>query len=242
MNHRLIVFVLLIGFCKTSFSQSDPLKFKHYQPYMWMVGIGGGILDNDGRPGTHLLDFEKKLLTPTFPNHVFVDRYIDYGLSFEASLSFSTFESMFLDNETYPKRSLFALDVSARYSFYDKIPDLEWFDPYVGAGLGITHWSTKTSERYHYTIPMLNILAGINFWIGDFGTGGDFGIRTQANLKFGLVKNYRFSDISYRQYTISLVYRFELGEKKDDSFKKPKYKWVHDAPKEDKPKKQKKSE
>jgi len=242
MNYRLIVFVLLIGFSELGFSQSDPLKYKHYQPYMWMVGVGGSIIDNDGRPGTHLLDFEKSLLLPLFPTHILVDRYFDYGLSFEASLSFNSFKSMFVDNEIYPKRSLFAFDVVARYSFYDKIYGVEWFDPYVGAGLGISHLSTNTYERYYYTIPMLNILGGVNFWIGDFGTGGDFGIRTQANFKFGMLKNHRFTDVSYRQYTISLVYRFNVGEKKDDSFRKPKYKWVHDAPKEDKPKKQKKSE
>jgi len=242
MNRCVVVFLLLLSIHTGCLAQNDHLKFKHYQPYTWMVGLGMSMIDNDGRPDVHILDFEKKILFQPFPTHFFVDRYFDFGLSFEGSLSFNTFSSNFLDNQLYPKRSLLAFDVAARYSFYDMIDGSDWFDPYVGIGLGLSHINMNTNAAHFYTVPTANILAGMNMWIGNFGTPGDFGIRVQANFKFGMLKHYRISDVSYRHYTLSVVYRFDLGEKKDDSFRKPKYKWVHDSPKEEKTKKQKKSE
>jgi len=243
MHIRFVVLFFLVSIQHVSFGQTNRLQYKHYQPYMWMVGVGFSALDNDGRPHAHLLDFNNPIITPSIPNHLFVDRYYDYGFSFEGSASFNGFNSITLDNSLYPKRNLFTLDFALRYSFYDQIDGAEWFDPYVGIGLGLSLLDMDSRINHFYLIPTVNALAGINFWFGDFGTGvGDFGLRIQGSYKFGTLKNYRIADVSYRQYTLNLIYRFEIGEKRDDSFRKPKYKWVHDAPKEEKEKKQKKSE
>lgn len=216
---KLHIFLLSLFFVCTSetiFSQSDYLKFRSYSPYTWMIGAGWSFVDNDGRSHSHFLDVQGAWLMHPYPTHLIVDRYLKHGFSLELAASFNQFSGNKMVNGAYPSGMMFSSDLTARYSFYQFLQPVRWFDPYLGIGAGLTYLDTGSTGFY----PTANGVVGANFWIGNVG------IRVQGALKFGITANMYYNDTNYLHYTGSLLYRFQKKYKKDNSFQKSKHKWA----------------
>lgn len=151
-----------------------------------------------------------------YPTHLIVDRYLKHGFSLELSASFNQFNGNKMVNGAYPTGMMFSSDLTARYSFYQFLQPVKWFDPYLGIGAGVTYLNAVSAGFY----PTANGIVGVNFWIGNFG------IRLQGALKFGITADMYYNDTNYLHYTGALLYRFPKTYKKDNSFHQSKHKWA----------------
>jgi len=220
MKRILLIAVLAIFVLPKSYSQSDYLKFKTYQPYTWMVGAGWSLVDNDGKT-FQFFDFIKGWSAVAYPSYVSVDRYIKYGLSAELTLSFNQYSGGKTVNATKNAGFMFMTDLALKYSIYEYLyKKASWFDPYLGVGMSFTYNSATSPNAY----PTFNVPFGTNFI---FRKG--WGIRLQANAKFGLVPNFYRTNGNYMQYTAGVIYRFQKSEinKSND---KPRYPWTRKKP------------
>lgn len=220
MNLRIVIVLFLIGFARQTNAQSDYLKFRSYSPYTWKIGVGWSFVDNDGRSHSHFLDLKGAWLMHPYPTHLLVDRYIKHGISLELGASFNQFTGTKMVNNAYPSGMMFSSDLTARYSFYQFLQPMRWFDPYVGIGVGATYINAGSTGFY----PTANGVIGTNFWFGNFG------VRLQGALKFGLVSDIYYNNTNYLHYTAAALYRFQKKDKRDNSFNKPKHKWARKKP------------
>ncbi|MCO5260191.1 MAG: hypothetical protein M9916_08615 [Crocinitomicaceae bacterium] len=220
MKRCILVVILLLFISPKSYAQSDYLKFRPYQPYTWMVGLGWSIIDNDG--GTfQFFNFMKGWDAEFYPAVISVDRYIKYGMSAELTLSFNQFRGNKTVNATSNAGIMFMTDIAFKYSAYQFISKkVSWLDPYIGVGMSFTLNTATAPHAY----PTFNVPFGTNFWIDR-----NWGIRLQADAKFGLVPNFYFTNGNYMQYMASVLYRFQKMDR-NRSNDKPRYPWVRKKP------------
>lgn len=217
----LVVLVTLFSSSKV-YSQSDYLKFRPYQPYTWMVGVGWSFVDNDGRTYSKLFDLTGGWSMHYYPSLVSVDRYLKYGLSAEVTVSFNQYKGSKMVNATYTPGFMFATDLAIKYSIYEYLyKKASWFDPYIGVGISATYISATAPNFY----PTFNVPIGTNFWIDK-----NWGIRLQATAKFGMIPRFYRTNGNYLQYNASVLYRFQKSDRVKGSNDKPRYKWVRDKP------------
>lgn len=218
--HSIIFSFFLLCTTNKAISQTNHLQFRSYHPYTWMIGAGWSFVDNDGRSHSHFLDFKGAWLMEPYPTHLIVDRYLKHGFSLELAASFNQMKGNKMVNGAYPTGFMFSTDLTTRYSFYKFLQPMRWFDPYVGVGVGFTMINSGSQGMY----PTANGVVGSNFWFGNFG------LRVQGTIKFGITANMYYNDTNYLHYTGSLLYRFQKSYKKDNSFQKSKYKWARKKP------------
>lgn len=228
---RVLLLIVLITCVFQAKSQGDYLKFKSYQPYKWMVGLGWNVVDGYN----HNNDY---LILP-YPTQLSVDRYFKYNLSAELAMSYSNYNRVFttnstvvtssydtvtmtttydtttVSNRTTVAGSLAAVDLMCRYSFYRYMP--QWFDPYVGLGVGLTYRMGPTTSFS----PTVNVSAGMIFWVKRVG------IRVQAMGKAEMSGGIVTSPNNYLAYSAGLQYKFPVREKSKSTFGKSKHGWVH---------------
>lgn len=228
---RVILLILLITYTFAVQSQGDYLKFKSYKPYKWMVGIGW--VANDG------YNVKNNITILPYPSQLTVDRYFKYNLSAELGVSYSNFNRVFTSNytsvtsyydtvnmvthydtttvtsQTVTSGTQMAADLMCRYSFYRYMP--QWFDPYVGLGVGVTYRMGAGSSFS----PTINASAGMIFWIKSVG------IRVQAMGKAQMLSGILTSPNNYLTYSAGIQYKFPIREKSKSTFGKSKHGWVH---------------
>lgn len=226
----LILIIFLFGFF-TAQSQSDYLKFKPFQPYKWMIGVGWVAVDG--------YNIKNDLLILPYPTQLSLDRYFKYNLSAELGVSYANYNQIFTSNftsvtsyvdsttmttyydtittttRTNVGGSLIAVDLMCRYSFYRYMPN--WFDPYVGLGIGVTYRMGGTGSFS----PTVNVSAGMIFWMKSVG------IRLQAMGKAEMSGGIITSPNNYLAYSAGIQYKFPIKSGQKSDFHKPKNKWIH---------------
>ncbi len=210
--HRLIFIFLIVS----GISLAQPNKMiTNKDSYNWMFGASWMMLDDDGIE-TNTFNFSEYHSAP-FPSRFLVDKYIYNGWSVEGSICFQKYDSLKYVNDSLGiTGSLFGFDVNSKYSFY-KLLDVNWVDPYIFAGGGIT--SRQLDDR-NTAKPMsinANIGGGVNFWVAY-----NIGIQIQSTAKFSL--NDFMGPSNYMTHTAGVVVRLEKSNGASNDFAKSKYK------------------
>lgn len=213
---RIISVVIALVLLSNSYAQSSHLKFKPFYPYTWMVGGGWSFVDNDGLSHSRMFDVKNSWQAVPYPSYIFVDKYLDNGMSLEFSFSFNDITEFKMFNEAYVNGFMLSPDLTFKYSFYKFFRPVTFFDPYIGIGAGFTFIETTDVFRY----PTANGVVGLNFWIGNFG------IRLQGTAKLALVNDIYYNDKNYINYHAGIVYRFPKPEHARSTFHKSRFKWA----------------
>ena len=154
---KIIILFLLIN---TNLSAQNS-KAKH-----WVLGMELNVVDDDGRrPILAPKNFFNGLNFLPFPTAFSFEYYLKDNFSMELSESVNTYEvGEFVDGASNPKNIFFmALDFNAKYSFNSLYSSLSfskkinWFDPYIMAGFGVTHRNA--------IVPTFNGGGGATFWV-----------------------------------------------------------------------------
>lgn len=218
---RISLLSLSLVFSATAFSQ--PLWWMgQKKPYKWQLSAGWNFVDDDGRDFCQPFDAAQSWNFVPFPSRIMADRYLRKGFSLELAGAYNRYEEGKLINDSVNLSGLFiSLDVNTRLSFYRLLSPMQWLDPYVSMGLGITH-----RDAYEQTLTgTLNIGLGANFWIYR-----NWGIQLQSSAKFGINGQFYTTDADYLQHTAGIIYKFQ--DRRDrGTFHKRHYKWTKKRPK-----------
>lgn len=172
------------------------------QRVVWTAGIGGVVIDDDGRPFKQLFNVRDTWSSVYVPSKASFEGFIAKGWSGEIAFTYSQLKAgKIVDNYNRRRESdvnLFALDFNGKYDLNELIGDTKAFSPYGIAGLGYTRRNNPT----HKNGFMGNIGLGFNLW---FYKG--FGFNVQSMAKFAINRKH---SSNYLMHSLGIVYRFNL--------------------------------
>lgn len=217
MNHNRFFIILVVLLLSTSSFAQPNWWLGQKKPYKWQLGLSWNAVDDDGRAVCQPFDIKQSWNYPLFPSRLMVDRYLRKGFSIEFAGAYNNYSASKLVNDTTGLSGLFiSLDLNTKYSFYQLFYPMKWFEPYVVAGVGMTH-----RKAYEKTITgNLNIGVGFNFWFHR-----SWGIQLQTTGKLAITGKFFSTDADYMQHTFGVVFRVPEPKNKGMSTKK-QYKWT----------------
>lgn len=166
-----LTLLLFLAFASVSFGQSD-----------LTLNIGVNMIDDNGEanPFEGISDF-------------YFNLPISAGLEFQWSEKFTLEQSITINEFELPSGDefYFSTDTSVKWYWNKHTSDRDWFDAYVGAGVGFN----TVNDDFNTT---LNIPLGLRFWIGE-----KWGARLQSMAKFA-------ADTDHNTSNHHIVHSFEL--------------------------------
>ena len=213
-----LIFFIFITLSNSAMAQ--PYKtIKVYKPYKWMFGIHWSIVEDDGTKFENIFNTATSWNLRPYPTKITVDRYIKYGMSMEAVVTYGQYVSKNIVNgETGLSGMILAADIHGKWSFYNLYaPKARWVEPYVTFGAGYTY---RSVSRPAHT-PTINLGGGVNFWIME-----NLGIQIASNAKFGLLPNFWSSPGNYLQHSFGVVYRTPDERSHKNQNDKKRYPWT----------------
>lgn len=209
-------------FAVTQFSFAQPYKtIKQYKPYKWMFGVHWSIIEDDGNPFGKLFDANNSWNLRPYPSKITVDRYIRYGWSMEAAVSYGQYPgSNIVNAEADLSGFILAADIHAKYSFYNLYaPKARWIEPYLTFGGGAAYRSVSSPT---FT-PTANVGGGLNFWIME-----SLGIQLASSAKFAFLPKFWNTPGNYLHHSIGIVYRTQDKTSYQYPNDKRRYPWTRD--------------
>ena len=125
----------------------------------WMLGGGFTAVDDDCRPLKSVVNLLNGWNALSFPTAVSAEYYFSRSLSLDLAESITTYQvGNIIDGDTVTRGRLFvAGDANAKYHFYTLYKKVQWFDPYLAGGFGMTLRGKL--------VPTGNFGFGANFWL-----------------------------------------------------------------------------
>lgn len=185
---------------------------------VWIIGLGGNVVDDDGSPFKYLFNALPRWNVKPYPTRLSVERSLKGSFSFEGVFNFNTYKGFKIINNEVGKAGIFlSLDGNFKSDINKMINKEGWFNPYFVYGLGATFRTVRS-------LPIggnINAGVGFNFWITKA-----FGFNVQSIAKFGISPT-RFLKTSqnYLQHSLSAILKLQKGGK--NPFIRPRYKWIH---------------
>jgi len=183
--------------------------------YNMMFGLSWAMLDDDGDAFKPFNFGNYHYLV--YPTRAFFDKYIYDGWSAEVVGTYHRYDPLKLVNDSLGiTGSMFSLDAHMKYSLY-KYVGKGFFEPYFGAGLGLTTRTSDPRNTAKSFSPTLNVALGMNLWVTN-----NVGLQFQTVGKIGVVDFLKTSD--YIQHSAGLVVRIDKPDGSKSDFNKSKYK------------------
>lgn len=166
----------------------------------WTVGIGGNVIDDDGKPFKNLFNVSETWNFLPYPTRLTLDGYIKGGFSAQLEVSYNKYKiGKNINSEIIPGQwSVISSDVNFKYALNYQIKNMKWFDPYVLLGLGYTQRSGAAKPN---TVTY-NMGLGFNIWIIDF-----MALNLQSSAKFSMIEGTS----NYLQHTVGLIFATNWG-------------------------------
>ncbi len=199
-----LTFLVLLVFGMTTVQAQD-------ENNPWALFIGTNVVDFFPT-GANVSTPDGVISTSEFADNLFIDtrhwnyvtsvssigvtRYIGEGFSFEASSSFNRINQ--LGKVRIDEVSWINLDGTIQYNFGKFFGDYDWFDPYLGIGVGY-YWLDGIGGL------TFNSNLGVNFWLND-----KFAITVDTNYK----SSFEDEHFDYFQHRAGI--KFTFGGKDTD--------------------------
>ncbi len=174
--------------------------FYPYKDPVWFLSVGWNIVDDDGSELSRFSDlFDNWNITP-YPSRVAVGREFGNGLGIMAVGAYNRYtEGTIIDSSPIATTTdYFSLDGFVIYDMNEAFGETGFWDPYAGAGLGVSHVNNRTSTTGNFMI-------GSRFWLSD-----KWGIDLSSTAKFAL----ELETSNHLQYSFGVIFRW--GEKKSN--------------------------
>jgi len=183
----------------TAFSQDIELAKEDttYQN-LWMLGVGYNIVDDSGNFFDEPFNISDNWNALPYPSRISIGRYFNNGLGVEFIGSYNKYkEGKIIDkNVNTVETDYFALDGRLSYDLNKVIGQSNFFDPYIGAGMGYTEANNISRTTFNTTI-------GIRTWFTN-----RLGLDVNAVGKWSL----NTTKSNHIQYGLGLVYKFNVKE------------------------------
>lgn len=196
-NLKIAIFAFLLFAGANSIQAQD-------EENKWALSFGVNMVDvANGGLGSNIKDYLGTKDWNIIPavSKLDVSRYMNHGLSVQLSASLNKIDQA-ADAGEVNGLSFFAISASANYDlniigFIDRI---EWFDPYIGFGIGST-WVDSNSA---FT---LQPGAGFNTWFND-----NIGLNFASTYNYGTSPWDSMGASVYFQHSLGLIIRFNGDE------------------------------
>jgi len=183
----------------TAFSQDIELAEEDttYQN-LWMLGVGYNIVDDSGNFFDEPFNISDNWNALPYPSRISIGRYFNNGLGIEFIGSYNKYkEGKIIDkNVNTVETDYFALDGRLSYDLNKIIGQSNFFDSYIGAGMGYTEANNISRTTFNTTI-------GIRTWFTN-----RLGLDVNAVGKWSL----NTTKSNHIQYGLGLVYKFNVKE------------------------------
>lgn len=179
---------------------SNTDAFYPYKDPVWFLSIGWNIVDDDGSELSRFSDlFDNWNITP-YPSRVAVGREFGNGLGIMAVGAYNRYtEGTIIDSSPIATTTeYFSLDGFVIYDMNEAFGETGFWDPYAGAGLGVSHVNNRTSTTGNFMI-------GSRFWLSD-----KWGIDLSSTAKFAL----ELQTSNHLQHSFGVIFRW--GDKKSN--------------------------
>ena len=178
------------------------------KPTPWIVGLGGNVIDDDGKPFQGLFDAKKSWNIQPYPTRATIEKTLMYGWSAEFAFNYNRIKTGKIingDQRTVPG-NYFCFDLSGKFNFNEFFKEKTWFDVYLIHGYGYTY---RDAVNYK-NVMTANVGFGADAWVYD----DMLGINIQTQAKFGLNSPFIKTGANYLQHSLSIIYRFNTVGKK----------------------------
>lgn len=168
----------------------------------WVIGLGGNVIDDDGKPFENFFDVKNGWNVAPFPTKVSCEKLMLHGWSSEFAFTYNYIKNGKIINgdvRTYTGNYM-AFDLSAKYNFNEFFKTKSWLDLYMMHGFGFTH---RDAVKYQ-NVATSNLAFGASAWIYE----DMLGINVQTMAKFGLSAPLFKTGSNYLQHSLSIVYKF----------------------------------
>ena len=200
-NYSKQLFLLMFLSISIAFSQNIELAEEDtsYQNY-WMLGIGYNIVDDSGNIFDTPLRVQDNWNVLPYPSRISVGRYFNSGLGIELIGSYNKYKEGKIIDKTIntEEADYLAFDSRLSYDLNKIIGDSNFFDPYIGVGLGFVEASNISRTTFNATV-------GVRTWFTN-----RLGMDINAAGKWSVNKNKTKSN--HIQYGIGLVYKFNIKQ------------------------------
>ena len=164
----------------------------------WIVGLGINIIDDSGDAFRDFTTIKDQWNMLPYPSRLSIGRYFGSGLGAELIGTVNRYKAgNTIDGVEIPDDiSYWAIDSRLSYDLNKLVGETGFFDPYVGAGLGISDANNETRGTY-------NAVIGFRLW---------FSKKWGADLSSS--GKWRMTDpaTNHIQHAAGVVYRFGIEE------------------------------
>jgi len=172
------------------------------QKTIWIAGISGTVIDDDGKSFNGLFDVSDSWNFLYYPSRLHFEGELNNGFSVEGAFTYSQLKKgKVIGKDNYARASnvnLISFDVNAKFKPLEMDGEGKMFSGYVVGGLGYTYRAFPERKN----AATLNLGLGFNVWIYK-----GFGINAQSLAKFAL--NNALSK-NYLQHSFGIVYHFSF--------------------------------
>ncbi len=186
----------------------------------WIFTAGWNIVDDNGNPFKKLIG-RQPWSFPFYPSQIGAEIIGDKGLTYGLTFTFNRYKpGKEINNKLNTGLGLvFAWDGFAKYHFNEHIAMSKQYDPYVHLGVGYTlRFSSNSASAFTGNFGL-----GMNYWFDNH-----WGMNIQSLAKFALKAKFPRNNANYLHHSFGVVYIIDNTFRKQRSFIKPRYKWIHD--------------
>lgn len=164
----------------------------------WILGLGYNAVDDSGNVFDGLFNFGNEWNILPYPSRLSIGRYFKSGLGVEAIGAYNTYkEGKIIDGVVNSTVSnYYSLDARISYDLNKIIGQTEWFDPYVGIGVGYTDANNLGRGTY-------NAVVGFRTWFSD-----KWGLDFNSSGKWAMSQSNGATN--HLQHAVGVVYQFGI--------------------------------
>ena len=164
----------------------------------WIVGLGINIVDDSGDALRDFTTIRNQWNMLPFPSRVSIGRYFASGLGAELIGTINRYKAgNTIDGVVIPDDiPYWAVDSRISYDLNKLVGETGFFDPYVGAGLGISDANNETRGTY-------NAVIGFRLWFSK-----KWGVDLNSSGKWRMTN----PATNHIQHAAGVVYRFGIEE------------------------------
>ncbi len=210
---KIIPFLLIILFFAATSQVNAQSKKEDFKRFLhntklnlsktpWVVGLGGNVIDDDGKPFKDVFDTKKTWLVRPYPTKVTCEKILLRSWSTEFAFSYNYIKNGKIINgdlRTYTG-NYFCFDLAMKYNFNHFFQEQNWLDAYMMHGFGYT---LRDAPKYKNVVTT-NLAFGATVWV----YSSILGINVQTMAKFGLTSPLFKTGANYLQHSAGIVFKF----------------------------------
>lgn len=188
----------------------------------WIFTAGWNAVDDNSNPFKKLFAVKKVWSLPFYPSQASAEIIGQEGVTFGLMFTFNRYKAgKEINGGINPSKGLFfAWDLFAKYHFNEHIKMSKQYDPYFLLGAGFTLRFVAPNN----TAFTANTGFGMNYWFSS-----KWGMNIQSLAQFGIKKRFPRNGANYLHHSIGFTYIIDRTSRKNRSFIKPRYKWIHNV-------------